>query len=282
VDDDVGYEMERKIKKFEAVKTDVPLEIAEALNLTDINIQTQHDSYFLLNDSPGEVARKLNELTGLDVIDRLFKYINGKTTEAKRGVDDESIRIKTLDIDIEKLSYIDQLEIDLNDLDLFIRKKDEKQTKRNSVSNILQTISGVNAKIRNVEDALSYEKEIYLLSQAAEGRRGKESSLGEVQMLLSNLDSLSCRIGEEIEWLNVEPEHSTISDMSITLAQNKAFFNDVKSLLSRIGGIYTESEKMSNSLNAGKERYEKTLKEHGLCPLCGSKINSTILKGILS
>lgn len=64
--------------KFEALKTNVPSEIEEVFNLSDFNIQTQHNPYCLINDSPGERARKLNELVGLDVIDKLFKNLNSK------------------------------------------------------------------------------------------------------------------------------------------------------------------------------------------------------------
>jgi DNA repair protein SbcC/Rad50 len=80
--------------EFEAIRSDVPQEIIEFFNLSEYNIQTQHDPYFLLNDSPGEVAKKLNSLVGLDIIDTIFKNLNSKILGLKRIIE-ESEKTRT-------------------------------------------------------------------------------------------------------------------------------------------------------------------------------------------
>jgi len=48
----------------------VPQAVTDALKLGELNIAGQHDRPFLLFDTPGEVARILNRVVKLDVIDR--------------------------------------------------------------------------------------------------------------------------------------------------------------------------------------------------------------------
>ena len=63
---------------LEAFGTEVPQEVLEFLNMTDINVQTQDQQHFLLNESPGEIGRKLNQVASLSDIDTAFKNINSK------------------------------------------------------------------------------------------------------------------------------------------------------------------------------------------------------------
>jgi exonuclease SbcC len=62
---------------YEALRSDVPEEIQKISNITDFNLQTQHQPYFLLQDSPGEVARKLNDLVGVSVLGHLRRALIG-------------------------------------------------------------------------------------------------------------------------------------------------------------------------------------------------------------
>ena len=65
--------------KLEAVRTDVPDEIARLLAIDEtVNLQAQADHHFLLDESSPEVARILNAVVGLDGIDQAHTRIAGK------------------------------------------------------------------------------------------------------------------------------------------------------------------------------------------------------------
>jgi DNA repair protein SbcC/Rad50 len=49
-------------KEFNAIGTDVPPVIKEALGLAEINFQAQHDSPFWFAETAGEVSRQLNTI----------------------------------------------------------------------------------------------------------------------------------------------------------------------------------------------------------------------------
>lgn len=63
---------------FQALRTDVPEEVKSLSRMKDINIQGQHPSeqYFLLTESPGAVAKRFNEVSGLSIVDKTITSVN--------------------------------------------------------------------------------------------------------------------------------------------------------------------------------------------------------------
>lgn len=104
-------------KKFVAMKTDVPVDVAGAVNMGAVNIQTQFQPHFLLSSSSGEVARVLNDACDLSIIDSTVKTINAIATKAKSDakaaddlLDDLTSRQAKLQWAIEAESLLDTLE----------------------------------------------------------------------------------------------------------------------------------------------------------------------------
>lgn len=112
----------------------VPAWVQELLNIAPVNMHSQMDGPFLLNQSPADVARYFNEIVNLDVIDKAIKSIakmlstdrdDLKRTEAREGQLRDSVseyewleeaegcvvkleatqnQLKTLDRDIDNLT----------------------------------------------------------------------------------------------------------------------------------------------------------------------------------
>jgi len=113
LNDDAGNE-----KIFEAINKEVPQDIINFFNLSDVNIQQQHDSPFLLSSSASDVAKYFNKIVRLDVIDTVL----GNAESARRGYDwierAQELSEKLNKID-EKIKYYDD---DYNLLDGDIAK----------------------------------------------------------------------------------------------------------------------------------------------------------------
>ena len=74
---------------------DVPEDVKNLCNMSEINIQKQLEEPFLLSKSSGEVSRYLNEIVDLDLIDLAMKNIDSKIREIK-----EEIRFNENEIEI--------------------------------------------------------------------------------------------------------------------------------------------------------------------------------------
>ena len=49
---------------LKALRSDIPAEVQELTRIPGTNIQAQHEQYFLLDQSPGQVAKEFNKVAG--------------------------------------------------------------------------------------------------------------------------------------------------------------------------------------------------------------------------
>jgi len=74
---------------FKALGAAVPEEVTDVLNLDDTNIQAQVNQYFVLQSSPGEVAKRINAAAGIEDSDQAIKRTNeliGESTKEIKGL----------------------------------------------------------------------------------------------------------------------------------------------------------------------------------------------------
>lgn len=70
--------------RYEALRTDVPDDVARAFNLGPVNIQRQMDLPFLVGSKPAEAARFINQLVNLSDIDEAISAATSMTRDNAR------------------------------------------------------------------------------------------------------------------------------------------------------------------------------------------------------
>lgn len=103
---------------LEALRTDVPQEIKDLLRLGETNIQSQHpnDQYFMLTLTPGKVAKKLNEVAGLEVMDNAITKINSMSREKNAELTVKTKDLGSIDFNLQKLEWVPEALSVLEDL----------------------------------------------------------------------------------------------------------------------------------------------------------------------
>lgn len=91
-------------------KRDVPPEVQDHLRLSEINFQCQHDAYFLIQDTPGAVAKKLNQVADLQVITEALKLGKARVKEEKANKDAKSEALEEQELKLEKLVWAEEFE----------------------------------------------------------------------------------------------------------------------------------------------------------------------------
>lgn len=92
-------------EEFKSFGRDVPDPIRDLVNVdSEINVQSQFDSFFWLALSPGEVARRLNQVVDLQIVDRCTAAVNKEIRDLEseiriRGEDLETCLAKMADLD---------------------------------------------------------------------------------------------------------------------------------------------------------------------------------------
>jgi len=164
-------------KELKALRSDVPEEVKELTRIKEVNLQSQHpsDQYFLLTDSPGQVAKKFNEVVGLEIMDKAMYSINSKVRENNQQLkiyDDEILNKKT---ELQKLKWVlgakeKALQIEEIEEDTETQQNKKEQLESlllliTEVQNNLKKYNGVNQAIKKIKNLIIQEEQIQKLEK---------------------------------------------------------------------------------------------------------------------
>jgi len=190
---------------FKALRNNVPKEVFDRLQLRDINFRSQHQPYFLLSDSPGAVARAMNELTDLGVID----YVASALKAEGRRLDAERSRIMS-DLEVERKR--------VSNLDWAVEADEDLRLIESTQASIVEMNTQVLALSVLIADAIELQAKLakfppaYVLDLFT-------STLEDIQAADSTeLEALISTATTHKQWLELVPE-SMIGDLES--AQNR-------------------------------------------------------------
>lgn len=87
-----------------------PEVVSDILNMSDINIQKQRDSHFLVYAPPGQIATFIRSITKLDEIDRVTKSITSQIRTERTTTAHYKEELKVVD---KKLAILNALDLEL-------------------------------------------------------------------------------------------------------------------------------------------------------------------------
>jgi len=96
--------------KFEAFGNNVPERIAKIVNTTENSFQGQHSLPFWFGETSGEVARKLNSIVNLSLIDTSLSYLSSTLTKARHTVDICKDRVGEIRKRKKELAFVVKME----------------------------------------------------------------------------------------------------------------------------------------------------------------------------
>lgn len=152
---------------FKNIKTDVPDEVNSFFNLSPVNLKKQHDSHFLLSNTPGEVARFLNQIIKLDSIDKTLSLTESKKRGEKNLLGISNTRYAEINTNIEKLAWVSEARVMVDKgismqqrIDTFTDKKNNIESLIKQIEYCSETIETENKLIELSPVITDYEKYI--------------------------------------------------------------------------------------------------------------------------
>lgn len=258
------------LHSFKAFKHDIPEEIKQTINFSPLNIQSQMDSSFLLSNSPGEVAKYLNQVVNLDKIDTALKNITRKVKEENHKLEDKKEQLADLNNELEQYNWIIPAEKKLEKIEqLDIGIENTKLCKSTLIS-IGNEIISIKEKIDKINSILVIEKTVNHLISISENISGLKNKSRMLGKLLENIYQIIARILGCNEMIKLEKRVNTLIKLIDNTKQLKKKFASLKTDLNEIKSVnknYNISIKQINIL-------EKQFKElmPNICPLCEQKI----------
>jgi len=263
---------------FSGFGQDVPKPISEVLNLSKINLQLQFDSPFLLFDSPGQVARFLNQIVHIDLIDVALANI----TSARRRNEQE---IKTCNSLISELNELIEQFPDLVAVEEYVVELENQQNKFkelsykcNKINEIQSRLNEARVKLEGIVLPPDIEPRITELIQ-------KQSELEQLEYTLHLLRKI------QADLLRFKNKKSSIKsklisseNINLLIEQNSDYQQSKKMLvkLKKLHEKISSSKSLFNEKTTAIKQLEQKLDQlmPPICPLCGSVLKHDINCGL--
>ena len=265
--------------KVEALKGKVPDEVSSLANLAEHNIQGQHDGYFLLQDSPGEVGRKLNDVVGLDVIDDVQKKVNSIATKAKAKADDRQTVIEWAEgrLESEFASY--------GRIETLYGIVDKNVTERMAFRVKYKALGTLNREIRDLADEIEQDTLWLELEKQADDIFVQVS---EVEALMRHRNSIET-LAEEIngcisdisglaEVTSYEYKVEGACEEIRQLKKDKERFSQLTLWIDSYIGLVQDLEFVEEKLELAKVKFIGVI--GGECPFCEEEISEASIEKI--
>lgn len=262
------YIIDGKILK--AFGSEVPEEVTKILRLDSANIQAQMDSPFLLADTPGEAARKLNKAASIDDIDYAMSGLRSSYARIDQGLKADRYKMAEHQEQLKAYQDIPVLEQEISEIEELETRRAEKQKQ-------ISDLRALSAGIIVVEIKLEKTKHIPDLSKKWAESQQDFAEYGGRLTELEQLKNATRRIKETQKLL----ASTTHIDVAGPLLQNcqkeyqdlqtrKEKLEGLRSLNSQIIRININIEKTQKEEDALMQEFVDLSPE--TCPLCGGQM----------
>lgn len=296
-------------KEFSGTNRDVPDEIVQAFNMSELNIQKQFDQPFLITGSGGEFARTVNRVTKLDKPDEWVSELTRRINETNRETKLLESQAKDTENEIAKYHGYEELIKQNDQLIILSSELQLIENKEKEIDLCLERIEEIDAVLKRIKPALDLDKDISVLFdldkniQLLERRFQLVSRIGSISSLITELQAVldasqdvaeGLKLIEEVEDLTfavkqIEAKDDKIKKLNSLLSDMKTIqlsleiqddFAVLKKIIEKIESNGREIENKKKTLLEWKTQYIIILKEDKTCPTCFSKIDEQTIKRV--
>jgi len=275
-----GYEGESSsipAFKLEALRTDVPEEIKIISGLNDINIQGQHEKFYLLQDwTPGEIGKKISEAVDLQIIDSVKTVSNtylDKVVTRKNNVERE---LTDTNEKLSELSYLDAVEKLILEITNKIRFVEETNDKIQRVQKISVGLQIAKEDKKEIQEWLN----IVPLYQKI-----KKEITHLTGTLYPSYNKIELLKDELVKWQNKQkdlqtkfPKREVIQDLiekSKALQTIKIQHDKIKTIHNELLSYRSLKDDTKELTETLKEKRKVLFNELKVCPFCNKEITDT-------
>lgn len=124
----------------------VPEEVSRFCNLDECNFQQQLDGYFFIGLTPGERAKKINDVCGLSLIDTSLSNANNTLSTTKTKIDYVSKEVKRIETKLEEYGNLETTEKLVNQYEELVKEYNFNKTRIESIKLISRSLQEIEEK----------------------------------------------------------------------------------------------------------------------------------------
>ena len=147
--------------KLTAIKTEVPEDVTNILNIDDINLQQQFDRPFLLDSSSGEVAAHFNKVAHLDNIGNTLKTLTSWQRTLNQDIRVHESNIKEYEQDLLKFDFIPEMEIKVEQAEKYQEQLEMLSKEMAGLSSIIDSLEEIELQLEEIKPLLALESKVH-------------------------------------------------------------------------------------------------------------------------
>lgn len=294
-----GYGYRIGSQDFVACGTNQPSEVQQALGLAEINLQGQHDPPFLLTLTPGQMAKELNRIVDLSIIDKAMAASASAATAAKAQATAIETLVATHETQANQLAWVLRAEEELEaieateseirsaasrvaSLEAALLKLLSNHNDQQRLKPVIQELSELAKLIQTVESDIAAHKKlgdivvaletnvsnlrgVNAAGKALAGLAGSAKELGEAETKLRSLSALIAsyeRLGASVDF---GPELDS-------MLADAASIESANTRLRKLKELSGQHRLAIESIASYEKEITKLEKEKPICPACGKPL----------
>jgi DNA repair protein SbcC/Rad50 len=256
--------------EFKAFGSSTPEDIAKALNMSEVNLQLQLDTPFLLSDTPGQVAAYFNKIAGIDKIDLANKNVKKEITNTKQSISNFNEMLEINKEELKQYDILDTAEYELIELEARERQRIGLVRRIKTLFALISDYTIVEEYIVKQNNFIKVEKVITILINKFKELKIKKDNIFNFETLILKINKNDERIKQTQKYLNFEeiinPIFELINNRDKLNSKIVLFKNDIL----RITNLDNKLSILENDLNKLVELFNE--QEIEICPFCGTKL----------
>jgi len=266
-DKENGYRLSTQAEPLKAIRADVPQEIQDLLNVSEVNIQTQHNPYFLLNEKPGPVAAAFNEMVKLSIMDSCVDEAKKEVKFANNAVKSTELELKRVENDLKKTIDTTELEEYYQTAKQLKIEIDKEQNEIDELRELYSTYMSINKEyisltkcLKKVSSLIKNIDTTHIIIEKETAIRNELSAINkELQYISTTIDTINI---PDISLLQkLDTVQQDIEVLSSSYNQLYKLHDDLKNIDTQL--VYRKKDLVSRTIE-----YNKLLEEYDVCPLC--------------
>ena len=245
-------------QEFKAFGMNVPLGIAQLLQLSEINFQSQHDSPFWFSETAGEVSRKLNSIVDLSIIDTTLSNIASAVRQAQERKNVSSERLKEAQEELEKVKDAETRIQEFRNVKEAYGKRTETETAYNRLAFLINDVNTRRGHLKRNREREEDSQQIFDSCKQSMDLEKKVTRLGEI---VARGESWQRRSVAPPDFAPVTEAFDKWQETLGRVEALSALVGDTKGMAAAV------KELDSKASNAEKKFHQETKGKR--CPLCG-------------
>ncbi len=268
-------------KSFRAIGTDVPQEVIDILNMTDINFQGQMSPHYLILDSPGKIARAVNDAVHLDDAEAAASALSASVRETATEIKVTQSDIIGLELSLKLFARLDAYEPRVRAARKQQDAIDDLRAKSESLTSMKADLHVVDHELSEIPDLLSLTEKIEQVQQIQKTLDESLVRQSTLSAILVDLESTQ-KIEDMTEPLKIMPKIiEEIERRRTAVTGMKQQADKLDDLLSDLESKKIALDQSVTDLQQQQDEYNDLIAELDVCPTCGQKLDKTMKEQML-